>query len=282
VVDVLAIIGYRPILEINYGLNRLDKVLKSTHIDRAHIERLVESISPLLAPSLGKRAAELKYRFDFSRGAAANFDSNQVEYDTLRELVRANALRMTSATLERESGGDVELLDMSSGELSLLCGFLGLAAHLEEGCIVLIDEPENSLHPEWQLRYVEMLGAVMDSRPGCHYVLATHSPLIVSGFAGRGCAVLRLDEEPVVVEEAAVANSSPDAALLSAFNVVTPDNSFIKQLVLEGLSLIEQGRQDDERANLIARFLLKFEADMPEGSKLHSLVRNFCTAILQK
>lgn len=282
VVDVLAAIGYRPVLTIDYQMNRLDNVLSSEHIDRQRIEALMANIEPLLKPVPGKIGRSLSYRFDFDQGTASNFASNRIDYDTLRQLVRANVLHMTSATLERPDGDEVQLLDLSSGELSLLCGFLGLAAHLEEGCVVLVDEPENSLHPEWQLSYVEMLDAVLQSRSGCHYVIATHSPLIVSGFASRGCAILRLDQQPVRIGDDAVANASPDATLMSAFNVLTPENNFLKQLVLEALTLIEQGRHGEARAQRIAGFLAGFHDDIPDDEPLRDLVRNICLATLEK
>jgi len=282
VVDVLAAIGYQPTLEIDYQMNRLENVLLSENIDRQQIESLVAEIEPLLEPPRGKNGKTLSYRFDFEQGAASNLVSNGIEYHTLRQLVRANVLRMTSATLERPNGDRVDLLSLSSGELSLLCGFLGLAAHLEEGCVVFIDEPENSLHPEWQLNYVEMLNAVLRSRDGCHYVLATHSPLIVSGFAKRGCTILRLDQTPVQIGDGAVANASPDATLMSAFNVLTPENNFMKQLVLEALTLIEQGRHGEERAQRIAEFLANFFDDIAVDDPLRDLVRNICLLILRK
>ncbi|UGB47237.1 ATP-binding protein [Frateuria edaphi] len=280
VAGVLAAIGYRPVLTINYQLNRLHNVLASEHINRERVEAQMADLQPLLQAGPGRTASTIPYRFDFAKGHAANFASNKIEYDTLRQLVRANVLRMISATLERQNGDEVELLDLSSGELNLLSGFLGLAANLEDGCVVLIDEPENSLHPEWQLSYVEMLDAVLKSRSGCHYVLATHSPLIVSGFAGRGCAILRLDQEPVRVKDDVVANTSPDATLVSAFNVLTPDNNYLKQLVLEALTLIEQGLQDEDRAQQIAEFLASFQDSIPSSEPLADLVRNVCLAIL--
>jgi len=279
VADVFHALEYRPTLTIQYQKNRLERVLSSTQIDRENIESLLAKIESMLRPLPGRSGRGVSYRFDFLHGVGHS--PNMLEFDTLRQLVRANVLQMTSATLERENGEMVELLDLSSGELSLLCGFLGLAAHLEDGCVVLIDEPENSLHPEWQQSYVEKLDAILKGRRGCHFILATHSPLIVSGFAGRDCTVLRLDQDPVEVEDEVIANSSPDATLISAFSVVTPDNNFLKQLVLEALALIEQGRHQEARAKEIAEFLATLHHRIPDRS-LRELVQSVCMSILQR
>ena len=276
--DVFAVLGYEPRLTIQYQMNRLDKVLNSPHIDRGYIESLIEQVRPAFRSGRGVSGPALSYEFDFLHGGS--YSSNNVEFETFRQLVRANVLQMTSANLRRHNGQEVELLDLSSGELNLLSGFLGLAANLEDGCLVLIDEPENSLHPAWQLEYIQMLDALLKSRRGCHYIIATHSPLIVSGFAGRDCSVLRLDQNPVVVDDDAISNSSPDATLVSAFSIVTPDNHFLKQLVLEALALIEQGRHKEERAQSIAKFLASLQSRIPDEG-LRVLVRNVCASILE-
>lgn len=276
--DILGVLGYLPSLTIRYQLNRLEKVLASDNIDRNHIEALLKQVEHELRVQRGASGRTLSYEFDFSSGASRL--TNAVEFDTLRQLVSANVLQMTAATLYRHDNMQVELLDLSSGELNLLSGFLGLAANLEDGCVVLIDEPENSLHPEWQLRYVEMLSAVLRSRNGVHCIIATHSPLLVSGFAGEDCSVLRLDKSPVEVEEKLIADSSPDATLISAFSIVTPDNSFIKQLLLEAVSLIEQGEHRSKRARSIASFLSTFSEKIPDG-KLRELAVSTSESILE-
>jgi hypothetical protein len=202
-----------------------------------------------------------------------------VDLEEVRQFTRERVLRLVSVSLERVEGGTVELLELSSGELNLLSGFLGLAAFLEDGCVVLIDEPENSLHPEWQLRYVEMLEAVLQRYSGCHYILATHSPLVVSGVAGSNATVLRLDQEPVEISPEAIKNASPDATLLNAYTVVTSGNNFLKQLVLEALTLIETGEHHGERARAIATFIASLHAQIPDEDPLKALVANVVQAI---
>jgi predicted ATP-binding protein involved in virulence len=198
----------------------------------------------------------------------------------MRALTRANVLRVLSVNLQHLDGTIVELLELSSGELNLLSGFLGLAAFLEDGCVVLIDEPENSLHPAWQLRYVEMLEAVLLQHRGCHYVIATHAPLVVSGVADRRATVLRLDQMPIEMAAEAVADASPDATLLNAFRVVTAGNNFLRQTVLEALTLIETGEQQSERAIDIAAFLASVHEQIPESDPIRNMAGHVVQLIL--
>ncbi|MEX3998747.1 AAA family ATPase [Paraburkholderia sp. EG285A] len=72
--------------------------------------------------------------------------------------------------------------DLSSGQWSWLNGLGGLCVCLGNGTLVLVDEPENSLHPSWQLEYVPTILSILEDFTGCHVIVATHSPLIQSGL----------------------------------------------------------------------------------------------------
>lgn len=49
------------------------------------------------------------------------------------------------------------LTDASSGELSLIFNLLSIAGEIENDSLILIDEPEISLHPEWQSHFLPLL-----------------------------------------------------------------------------------------------------------------------------
>jgi predicted ATPase len=276
VVEAFAAIGYDPVIKITYQLD-VSRSRQSRAVDDARLAMLAGQIEALARETGGKRR-ELSYWIDFRYGRRDL--SLPVGFEEIRELVQAGMLRLTAVTLDRLDGEPVEMLELSSGELNLLSGFLGLSAFLEDGCLILIDEPENSLHPEWQIRYVEMLEAVLRQHEGCHYVIATHSPLVVSGVADQNAKVLRLDQEPVELPSRVVADMSPDATLLSAFAVVTSGNNFLKQLVLEAMTLIEQGQQHTQHALEIAAFLASRAEKIPEDDPLRKLVANVIQAIL--
>lgn len=75
---------------------------------------------------------------------------------------------------------DIELL--SSGEKQLLIQFIEVLLQKEDPCVFIADEPELSLHIEWQEK---LLAALTDLNPNAQIIVATHSPEIVGDFADR-------------------------------------------------------------------------------------------------
>ena len=73
-----------------------------------------------------------------------------------------------------------DLHKLSSGEQNLLILYYNLIFRSNGTTILLIDEPENSLHVAWQNKmlddYIEMAKTT-----GCHILMATHSPTFIDG-----------------------------------------------------------------------------------------------------
>jgi ABC-type lipoprotein export system ATPase subunit len=66
---------------------------------------------------------------------------------------------------------------LSSGEKQILIIMLNIMLLENKPTILLMDEPEISLHVEWQRVFIEMLLAL---NPNLQIIIATHSPAIVS------------------------------------------------------------------------------------------------------
>ncbi|WP_333997304.1 AAA family ATPase [Burkholderia cepacia] len=112
-------------------------------------------------------------------------------------LLQANVITIDKLLVGKKNGGWVTVDDdLSSGQWNMLFTMLGLALTVRDESVILIDEPENSLHPDWQRRYIDLLGRILDSRRGCHIVIASHSPLIASGVKEGTGNVIRLLREP--------------------------------------------------------------------------------------
>lgn len=154
-------------------------------------------------------------------------------------LRRADMIRIVSVSLTRLGSWDqVELKDASSGELGLVTAMLGIASAIDDGSLILIDEPEISFHPDWQSRYVERLTRVFGGFSGCHFVIATHSPLVVAGLGEQDSNVISLESN---IEVNDLEGKSVDEALVRAFGVAGPDNLYVKQSLVRALRMASDG-----------------------------------------
>lgn len=102
-----------------------------------------------------------------------------VEVPDLLRLIR-RLLGFDLAFRFRMESGWVLLEDLSTGQLLLLSTFARMVANCEPGALILIDEPEMGLHPNWQSSWTSMAREALNSVPGVHVLLATHSPFFVS------------------------------------------------------------------------------------------------------
>lgn len=291
VAQTLAAIGYAPVLRLGYLLSpllrrflqdrragRSPSVVYSGRSERLEAQaKLFEQHAQVLEGFWRLRPDDrLWVRAHFGPDPRARLDADP---ELLQLLQREGVLNVAAVELESyDRDAPVDLLDLSSGELNILSGFLGLAVHLVDGCLVLIDEPENSLHPAWQIRYAEMLDAILDRFGGCHCIVATHSPLVVSGAAARGSSILRLDRDPVTPVDRGVAEESPDATLVNAFDLLTPHNSYVRQVVLEALTLIQRGEARSTRAIAIAKLLVSIRDQVPTDDPIGEVIN----AVIQR
>ncbi|QEZ91602.1 AAA family ATPase [Proteus sp. CD3] len=84
----------------------------------------------------------------------------------------------THFSIEQLSYGEKSLLAMI-GDIARRLTLLNITLDnpLEGKGIILIDEPDVHLHPQWQRRLIALLDKTF---PNCQFVLTTHSPLLIS------------------------------------------------------------------------------------------------------
>jgi predicted ATP-binding protein involved in virulence len=69
----------------------------------------------------------------------------------------------------------ISLDKLSSGEKQLLMIIFSIFLTDEKPCVLLMDEPELSLHVNWQQQLIDMIRGL---NPNCQTIIATHSPSI--------------------------------------------------------------------------------------------------------
>lgn len=76
------------------------------------------------------------------------------------------------------TGNEIPLKSLSSGEQHILVLYYQLLFKLKEGTLLLMDEPEISLHLSWQKKIIDDLKEILKLNP-MDVVIATHSPAVI-------------------------------------------------------------------------------------------------------
>lgn len=109
-----------------------------------------------------------------------DFPEDMGAIDRYIGLLSSGRIQLADMSFYR-GGAAYWLGDLSSGEKQYAIAILGFIYCANERCTVFYDEPENSLHPAWQLSIVKDLAEIADNQLlNATLVIATHSPLIAS------------------------------------------------------------------------------------------------------
>lgn len=159
---------------------------------------------------------------------------------------RANQIHIEFVEFGRVS----TLNTLSTGEKQIVfrAGFLLQNLQAVSEGIVLVDEPELSLHPEWQARIVNFYVALLSDVQGRHpqIIFSTHSPFIVHGAAGAKPIILEKNPLTGKVSEmpAPYYPSSSGNEAVRAFNI----EAFL-QTAVQPLLVLTEGETDGEILN---------------------------------
>lgn len=138
------------------------------------------------------------------------------------------------------------LASRSSGEQCLFLLFLGIISSIDDNSLILIDEPEISLHPSWQQRFVEILNESLSEYSGCHFIIATHSPLIVSDIAVKNCEILDMTEQ-VLTSASEHSLRSSDYHLATLFHNPGHSNEYLIKTAIYVFSKVKSEKKFDNQ-----------------------------------
>lgn len=144
-----------------------------------------------------QRGMFFKLNFDYSSKHGTGFVSREIVSSLLtlltHNIVKLYDLKITKNTQSKKFH-EMSLRRASSGEQCLLVMTLGIAGHIKHNSLVLVDEPEISLHPSWQARFMDLLINIFKNYYDCHFIIATHSPQIVSRLSHENCFITTMDD----------------------------------------------------------------------------------------
>ncbi|OXA74249.1 hypothetical protein B0A67_00225 [Flavobacterium aquidurense] len=230
-------IGYDPI--VGFGIKGLDLEFREKII----ASNLAPDLKEIFLFFLNRFIDE---NFHNSKIVPVNFYVNNFDDLTNSFLIQIFSFEKELKSLKLIKGIDVylskkgtliPLAGASSGELSLITTLLFITATIDDTTVILIDEPENSLHPKWQIEYIRRLDELFYFFEP-KIVVATHSPLIINGaelhakdiniFKGINGEFILNKEEKVNVEE----------IYQEYFDITAPQNRYLSEYLVEKLNLL--------------------------------------------
>ena len=118
---------------------------------------------------------------------------------------------------------------------------------------VFIDEPENSLHPQWQSKFLSFISTV-SRQEDINYQVASHSPVLLTGAltSERKVTVIRCrpDAHEELQHFQQESDDSVEELLWEAFDVITPASRFVAKRISDLLWLLEDGKVSRKKAVL--------------------------------
>lgn len=160
--------------------------------------------------------------------------------DVVRLGFMLDMFSLRDVTVQRTgSRRPFSIFELSSGEYHMYTNLMGLGFGVEEGSLMLLDEPDNSLHPQWQRDFMEAVhGICQVGMKSGHLIVCTHSPLIVSASLEGSTIVDLSNGEPIV--SVASFGASSDDILLEQFGVASSRNRIVVDVVQRAVSIIER------------------------------------------
>lgn len=271
IIEVTRSLGFEPYFELTYQPSiRLQEILSATDQDAA-LNGLIDNLegSPIARSALhkelrrtGRSALQELMReslsivrhlrkdgLRFSQVFGFHARRQSIDYAALQALSllrRLNLLTLTSCYLTTKGSVSFDIASASSGQQQMLCSVIGLATALKRESLVLIDEPELSLHPRWQQTYLDTLRATLEPFEGCHALIATHSPLIVQRGLSLGVGVVQVGNT-TSHEFGGERPSSVEGALLDVFDTPVSESVYLANEIFSAITDAEAGDEGMRR-----------------------------------
>lgn len=244
--SILDYIGYDHKISLRYSLSlksKKDGDVRNTIIQRVQKDKDYSNCST------SQKNNKIKEYYDFYKKKAASnrnqhsyeidLDSNTIsesnELNTIYKLRQCELVNSTSVVFYKH-GDEIISEEMSSGEFAMLSTVLSIsAAARDDHTLVLLDEPELSLHPNWQMTLIDNLDMAL-KKQACHLLIATHSHMLVSDLPLNRSSVTQLEKrkDGNILSTQLTENTygwSAEEVLLKVFKTTTDRNRYFAERI---------------------------------------------------
>lgn len=187
----------------------------------------------------GQAQHEYEINFEEDKASEGTDDELQIIYK-LKQCELVNSANV----IFHKKGCCITSEEMSSGEFAILSTVLSISAAADDAhTLVLLDEPELSLHPNWQMTLIDNLDRALYKK-ACHLLIATHSHMVVSDLPMKRSFVSQIEKDREGnLKSTPIAECtygwSAEEVLLKVFKTATDRNRYFGERI--GKLLEEKG-----------------------------------------
>ena len=180
------------------------------------------------------------------------------DYDMITELRRLDILSYPELNISKNNK-PYSFITSSSGEAHIISDFIGILSQIQHNSIILIDEPEISLHPNWQIQYIDYLKKIFHDYPTAHFVIATHSHFLLSNVKQETSSAVALEKDNenkinTRTIDFSTFGWSPENILYNVFRVSATRNTYFEMDVQKLLHLVSSNSKNrEEMLSLISK-----------------------------
>ena len=110
------------------------------------------------------------------------------------KLIGLSETSETKPIFRNGLGKEFDITGLSSGEKQLFLRALSLKFLEVNNSIILIDEPEISLHPQWQRKIIDVYKSIGNNN---QLIIATHSPHVIGNITSHELRVMTKDDNGI-------------------------------------------------------------------------------------
>ncbi|MFD3156746.1 AAA family ATPase [Haloimpatiens sp. FM7330] len=188
---------YMP-AEINFEkINKVDNTLNFTPSFQNIIDQnITQNIPSFIATKINK---EIFKNRDKTIGEVIDKVCDDINsifsiMDLDVKLVGLSETSETKPIFRNSLGKEFDITGLSSGEKQLFLRALSLKFLEVNNSVILIDEPEISLHPEWQRKIINVYESIGENN---QFIIATHSPHIIGNIESKQLRIMKKEKDGI-------------------------------------------------------------------------------------
>ena len=257
----------------------------TSSITRKISENLIKSVNSGFLNQIKEMLSLLKFDtyLEFVVSEANTQNTYVVDFENRNKLTRIDTSAFTKSTQVsvcfKKDGEKFTFDSCSSGEKHILFAFTGILSQIQNNSLILIDEPEISLHPEWQTQYISTLRKLFANYYNCLFIIASHSHYFVSDLRPESSSIVAFYKDEKLSKSELIGYNtyawSAENIIYNVFGLRTTRNYYFECDLNALMDLMENYCGDEaERieiqklANKLKRYL--FDAKDP----LHQIIED--------